>query len=301
MLYGVPSWAQDFFSRGFGLFLCEQGFVVIDTLLNLYQKGSLPPSQLWSGKKNNLITDALGFAGQILKNSTGFSLEKNLAHPNFRLLECIEGKREIAVDQVREMLPFLKNTPMLPGYRVLVVNGADILNRQAANALLKMVEEPPHKTVIIMLCSSIGRVLPTLISRCARFSFSMETSENNSLAPELNQFFGKGIIAALNKNYVQLEGLIASLKDVEMEEALASVHSFSHRILRAPVDVDTTPGIKKLLEIKPHSFWTEGALLSQRYLLASRQAHLPVKDILYGIFLLLADPSVGYSIGVDGI
>lgn|GEM_PF-4993910 len=274
---------------------------MIDTLLNLYQKGSLPPSQLWSGEKNNLITHALDFAGQILKDSTGFSLEKNLAHPNFRLLECLEGKREIAVDQVREMLPFLKNTPMLPGYRVLVVNGADVLNRQAANALLKMVEEPPHQTVIIMLCASIGRVLPTLISRCARFSFSIETSESNSLTSELNQFFGKGIVAALNKNYVQLEGLIASLKDIEMEEALSSVHSFAHRILRAPVDSDTSPGVKKLLEIKPHSFWTEGALLSQRYLIASRQAHLPVKDILYGVFLLLADPAIGYSIGVDGI
>ncbi len=274
---------------------------MLSQIQSLYKSGTLPPSQLWVGEGEYVRTQAFAFAGEVLKDSTGFPLPENQAHPNFRMLTCVDGKREIAVDQVREMLPFFKNTAMVPGYRVLIIEGADALNRQAANALLKVVEEPPHQTFIIMTCATIGRVLPTLISRCARFTLRSENEDESLLTPELNQFFGKGIVAALNKNYGGMESLIAQLSDPEMEAALAALSAFRQRILRTPTDANPSAGLKKLLEIKPHSFWTDGALFCERYLLAARTAHLPVKDILYGVFLLLANPTLGYSIGIDTI
>jgi DNA polymerase-3 subunit delta' len=75
---------------------------------------------------------------------------------------------EIVIDTVREVSSFLRLTPAEGGWRVVVVDGAEDINRNAANALLKMLEEPPPRAVIIMVCSAAGRLLPTIRSRCRR-------------------------------------------------------------------------------------------------------------------------------------
>ena len=75
---------------------------------------------------------------------------------------------EIVVEDVREVSDFLRLTPAEGGWRVVVVDGAEDLNRNAANALLKVLEEPPSRAVLLLVCSAAGRLLPTLRSRCRR-------------------------------------------------------------------------------------------------------------------------------------
>jgi DNA polymerase-3 subunit delta' len=75
---------------------------------------------------------------------------------------------EIIVDDVRGIADFLHRTPAEGGWRVVVLDGAEDLNRNAANALLKMLEEPPRRAVLILVCSAAGRLLPTIRSRCRR-------------------------------------------------------------------------------------------------------------------------------------
>ncbi len=75
---------------------------------------------------------------------------------------------EIVIDTVREVSGFLRLTPAEGGWRVVVVDGAEDINRNAANALLKVLEEPPPRAVIILVCSAAGRLLPTIRSRCRR-------------------------------------------------------------------------------------------------------------------------------------
>ncbi|APH56890.1 DNA polymerase III, delta' subunit [Granulibacter bethesdensis] len=75
-------------------------------------------------------------------------------------------RTEIVVDDVREIASFLHLTPAEGGWRVVIVDGADTLNRHAANALLKVLEEPPPRAILLLSCSSPGRLLPTIRSRC---------------------------------------------------------------------------------------------------------------------------------------
>ncbi|HKM65409.1 MAG TPA: DNA polymerase III subunit delta' [Acidisphaera sp.] len=75
---------------------------------------------------------------------------------------------EIVVDDVRAAGAFLRLTPAEGGWRVLVVDAAEELNRNAANALLKMLEEPPQRAVLLLVCNAPGRLLPTIRSRCRR-------------------------------------------------------------------------------------------------------------------------------------
>ncbi|WP_158744586.1 DNA polymerase III subunit delta' [Acidisphaera sp. L21] len=75
---------------------------------------------------------------------------------------------EIVVDDVRAVSNFLRLTPAEGGWRVVVVDGAEHMNRNAANALLKMLEEPPPRAVLLLTCAAPGRLLPTIRSRCRR-------------------------------------------------------------------------------------------------------------------------------------
>ena len=77
-------------------------------------------------------------------------------------------RTEISVEDVRASQDFMRLTPAEGGWRVLVVDRADELNRNAANALLKTLEEPPARAVVLLVCDAPGRLLPTLRSRCRR-------------------------------------------------------------------------------------------------------------------------------------
>jgi DNA polymerase III subunit delta' len=75
---------------------------------------------------------------------------------------------EITVEHVRGIADFLRLTPAEGGWRVVVLDGAEHLNRHAANALLKVLEEPPARAVLLLACASPGRLLATIRSRCRR-------------------------------------------------------------------------------------------------------------------------------------
>lgn len=75
-------------------------------------------------------------------------------------------KSEIPVDEVRKVASFLRKTASEGGWRVVIVDGAEALNSSGQNALLKILEEPPEKAVIILTTSHPGLFLPTVRSRC---------------------------------------------------------------------------------------------------------------------------------------
>lgn len=85
------------------------------------------------------------------------------------------GKRlrgEIVAADVRKVAGFLSLTAAEGGWRVVVVDGAEDMNRHAANALLKTLEEPPPKTVLLLVSHAPGRLLATIRSRCRRLTLA---------------------------------------------------------------------------------------------------------------------------------
>ena len=131
-------------------------------------------------------TLAYRFARHLLAGGNGENgLDVPATHPTFRRVaanthadlltverewnEKIKKLRgEIVIDTVREVSGFLRLTPAEGGWRVVIVDGAEDINRNAANALLKVLEEPPPRAVLILVCSAAGRLLPTIRSRCRR-------------------------------------------------------------------------------------------------------------------------------------
>lgn len=77
-------------------------------------------------------------------------------------------RQDIAVDDVRRSVPFFGSTPGEGGWRVAIVDAVDELNRAGANALLKVLEEPPPRALLLLVSHAPGRELPTIRSRCRR-------------------------------------------------------------------------------------------------------------------------------------
>jgi DNA polymerase-3 subunit delta' len=77
-------------------------------------------------------------------------------------------RSDIIVEDVREIAGFFRLTAAEEGWRIAVVDGAEEMNRNAANALLKILEEPPRRALLLLVSHSPGQLLPTIRSRCRR-------------------------------------------------------------------------------------------------------------------------------------
>jgi DNA polymerase III subunit delta' len=89
-------------------------------------------------------------------------------HPDLTLVRPAEDSKQIRVDQVRELCAELALTSHQGGYKVAIIEPADTLNRAAANALLKTLEEPQPRTLLVLVAAAPSRLPATLVSRCQR-------------------------------------------------------------------------------------------------------------------------------------
>ena len=111
------------------------------------------------------------------------------SHPDFRWIEREPNdkgdalRRNISVKQVRKLGEFFASTTSLSPWRAVVIDSVDDLEREGANALLKMLEEPPANTLFLLVSHAPGRLLPTIRSRCRRLDF--QTLDDEAMASAL--------------------------------------------------------------------------------------------------------------------
>lgn len=116
------------------------------------------------------------------------------AHPNFMQLRRAWNEttkrfgQNIGVDDVRRLRAFFATTGAMPGYRAVVIDRADDLNASGANALLKTLEEPPGDSLFLLVCTALGRLPPTIRSRCRLLK--LEPLDGASLANAVRQALG---------------------------------------------------------------------------------------------------------------
>ena len=157
------------------------------TILDAIRAGRMHHAWLITGPEGvGKATLAYRFARRLLAGQpTADSLALDAADPVFRRVAAhshadlltVERvfnektrrmKTQIAVEDVRKINGFMSLTPAEGGWRVVVIDGAEELNQASANALLKILEEPPPRAVLLLVCAAPGRLLPTIRSRCRR-------------------------------------------------------------------------------------------------------------------------------------
>lgn len=167
------------------------------------------------------------------------------SHPDFRLLERLENERtgnlarNISVDQVRDLGELFAMTPALSPWRAVVVDSVDDMEASAANALLKMLEEPPANSLFLLVSHVPGRLLPTIRSRCRRLDFApleddamtsvlerelpeVSASEHARIIPMARGSVGRALAYALLDLAPLEEQALVILRDGDRDNALRS-------------------------------------------------------------------------------
>jgi len=93
-------------------------------------------------------------------------------HPDLRLVSPPEEGKVIGVDQVREVGRYLAHTSQYGGYKAVIITPADKMNLNAANSLLKTLEEPSAGSLLVLVSDKPGRLPATVLSRCQRLAFT---------------------------------------------------------------------------------------------------------------------------------
>jgi DNA polymerase-3 subunit delta' len=117
-------------------------------------------------------------------------------HPDLIWIEPEEADKKIAVDQIRDLIKSANETTLKGGYRVVIINPATSMNMNAANALLKTLEEPVANTLLILISNLSMRLPATILSRCQKLVFDRvapalayewvkQKLSNTKVAPEL--------------------------------------------------------------------------------------------------------------------
>ena len=135
-----------------------------------------------------------------------FKLNNNLSklisansHPNIFKIKKNKDKKIIEIDQIREMIQFLNQTSFNNESRFIIIEDINLLGINAANALLKSIEEPNNNTFFILINNSEFKILETIKSRCLEYKSNLLNSEVIEI---VNNYFNSDIYKDINLDFI---------------------------------------------------------------------------------------------------
>ena len=160
---------------------------VISELTYIIQTKKIPNALLFSGNENTGKKEAAFFFAKGCNCLSNKQIACNnckqcnkisaKTHPDIHIIDLQKGKKIISISQIREMGLTISSRPNEGRFRMVLILTADLMNIQAQNALLKMLEEPPEKTFFILIAVKTSFLLPTIISRCRILRFKPLTDK----------------------------------------------------------------------------------------------------------------------------
>ena len=167
-----------------------------------FDNNNMPNKILFSGKKgvgkhtlaNHIINYVLSIDEEnkydfknfeINQNNRSNLLIKNHTHPNFYLIDLIDEKKNIEINQIRNLINQVNKSSFNTSPRFILINNVENLNLNSSNALLKIVEEPNENLYFILIHNSNKKILQTLKSRCLMFNIYLSFNETIKVTNEL--------------------------------------------------------------------------------------------------------------------
>lgn len=158
--------------------------VIIKTLKNAIKNDRIAHAYLFCGPRGTGKTSTAKIFARAInceKDSTGcnecenctLALENN--HPD--IIE-IDAASNNGVEEVRELIEKVKYAPLKGKYKIYIIDEVHMMTKNAYNALLKTIEEPPQHVIFIFATTEPNKVLPTILSRCQRFDFTKVSKED---------------------------------------------------------------------------------------------------------------------------
>tara|TARA_B100002052_G_scaffold298391_1_gene331742 strand:+ start:890 stop:1810 length:921 start_codon:yes stop_codon:yes gene_type:complete len=187
----------------------------IDNLISLYQKNLLPNKILLSGSKGiGKCTLSYHFINYVFSKNEDYSYDinnytiidknksykliQNGSHPNFSLIDIDFEKKNIDINQIRELIKVLNKSSFKNEPKFILIDNIEYLNLNSVNALLKILEEPNEDTYFILINNN-KQILPTIKSRCLDFKISLSNSQSTIIS---NQLLGEKISNLIHSDYL---------------------------------------------------------------------------------------------------
>ena len=184
-------------------------------LVNLHSKNKLPNQILLSGERGiGKCTLAYHFINYVLSLDENYSydlnnfeinnenksykLTQNKTNPNLNLIDVIDDKKNIDINQIRDLISNLNKSSFNSKPRFVLIDNIDLLNINSINALLKILEEP-NENIIFILINNNKKVLPTLKSRCLNFKISLTYVQSINI---INKILNKNIFESVSKELI---------------------------------------------------------------------------------------------------
>lgn len=211
-----------------------------------------------------------------------------LAHPDLLLLRRAWNEKtkkpyaEIRVEDVRRAIHLFQQAPAQAGYRICIADSAEDLNASGANALLKLIEEPPPRSVFLIIAHRPGRVLATIRSRCRRVALSPLAAD------EVAQ-----IVGSLGPPWSAVGAQV-------LNSAIALGHGSTHDVLRrlGGRGLEFDQQLRSLLDNLPRIDWGRVHFLADQVALVDGGSHY--EAMLSAIFDWLDAKVIGFSGAEDG-
>ena len=184
-------------------------------LINLYKNNNLPNKILFSGEKgigkctlayhliNYILSSNEDFSYdldnlKIIPDNKSFKLVQNKSNPNFILVDIQEEKKNIDISQIRNLILTLNKSSFNTKPRFVLIDNIELLNTNAVNALLKILEEP-NDNINFTLINNNKRILPTLKSRCLNFKIQLTSNQSIEIANKIlddnyNEFINEDLV-----------------------------------------------------------------------------------------------------------
>ncbi len=139
-------------------------------------------------------------------------------HPDVVVIAPMKDKNNIVVEQIRELIKQAGYRPFEGKKRIFIIDDAERMSRESANSLLKTLEEPPESSYIFLVTSNIGKILPTIQSRCQQHRFTGISAEEIKNYLVRNKSF-----PAEEAHHVALlaDGSIGKALDMNMDKVVA--------------------------------------------------------------------------------
>ena len=198
---------------------------LFDTFVSLYKKQKLPNKIILSGRRGiGKSTFAYHFINyvfsidedfkynlenfQINELNNSFNKVKSNLHPNFFLIDMDEEKKSIEVEKIRKLITYSQKQSFDNKIRFVLINNIEFLNLNAANALLKILEEPNDNLFFILIHDVSKKILDTIKSRCIIFKKAFDLNETISI---VNEVIKDDIYNYLNNDFIDNYSTVGEL------------------------------------------------------------------------------------------
>ena len=140
-------------------------------------------------------------------------------HPDFMVINSEDGKN-IKIEQIRYLQEKIAQKPVTSNKKIYIINDCELMTKEAANCLLKTLEEPPLYAVVILITSNEGKILPTIKSRCTKINFlpisnkNIEQYARNNNIEELPEFIVNHSGGSIG-NFLKMQKNIEEYKQID--------------------------------------------------------------------------------------